>query len=348
MAKTHEGIVIWSGEDDGGVPTLGINVRDNVVKAADVTRFVYTAITDGILEIIDEVPVYTPGTPGDPLDPETGDITIDHAGRGLVVKPYDAVTTYSETHYNPGPTYIVFEQNDVTATKGFVNQVHSVNNYSPDVARSPSLSGGRQYLANSYPEHLMFLGNTFDSGVANQAPEFDFNLQMDRGAIEAIVVPRTSDSTFHGIWTGNPVTPDLPGDYQFHVLKDNVFKAAGVAEDPAFFYGQVAGDPILSPYTSRSITLNANEIITLTLPVLNPGSGTLVIDAVDDDSSEAWITFIGNLMALQTSQQGAVTDLEFEISTVGLSPGSYSATIIADLDDAGLPDIEWTIFLTVV
>ena len=347
MAKTHQGIAIWSGQDDGGVPTLGLTVRDNVVKAADVTRFVFTATEDGVLTIVDNEPVYVPGTPGDPTAPETGDITIDHAGQGLVVKPYDAITTYSEEHAHPGPTYIVFEKNDVTATKGFVNQVHSVNNYSPgSTTYSSANSGGRQYLANSYPEHLMFLGNTFDSGVANQAPEFDFNLRMDEDAIEAIVVPGTSDSTFHGVWTGNSVTPELPGDYQFHVLKDNVFKALGSAEDPDFFYGEVSGDPILSPYASRSLTLNANEIITLTLPILNPGSGAIVVDDVDDDTSEAWITFIGNLNDLLLTNQGAVTNLEFEISTVGLSAGSYSATIIAELD--GLPDIEWTILLTVV
>jgi hypothetical protein len=322
---TTGGISVQRGIPDGGLPILGHIIRENTVVATGVTR------------LVDDSPLM---------------ITIDHEGTGLSVVPFDAfafkdpltsswANDYFSATTHHGPDYVVFEQNDITATKGYVNQVWGVN--------TGAAVGGSYYLANSYPEHLVFLGNTFDSGVANQAPELNFNLRMDEDAIEAIVAAQTSNSTFYGQWRGaNTVTPELSGDYQFHVLKDNVFKAAGVTEDPDFFYGEVGSDPILSPYSTRSITLEANTVITLTLPVLNPGSGPLVIDTVDDDASEAWITFIGNLMALQTSQQGAVTNLEFEISTVGLSAGSYSATIIVDLDDAGLPDIEWTILLTVI
>jgi predicted outer membrane repeat protein len=355
--RTYAGIGVASGLADGGLQSLGIVVRDNIVRSADVVNFVYVADGEGVNG--------NPGTPDDPYNPDPDDpldpddpydITIEHDGTGLVVAPFEALSDdYDSTLNHHGPTYVVFEHNDVVATKAFENAVHAVNSLTDtsSVPLEPNESGGRHYIADSYPEHLVFLGNTFDSGTASQSPRFDFNLRVDSDYYEDLLEAATSDGLPHAFWTGNDTSPVLPGDYQFHVLKDNIFKAAGSTYDPDFFYGNIDGVDILTPYNSKAISVESNGDRAFTMPILNPAAGAWPIDDVDivfSGSPEVdWLEFTGDLNDLIVTDQGTVTRLPFAVSTTGLLGSNYTATITIDFDDlTGLPDLVWTIQLTIV
>lgn len=210
--ETNLGIQIMVGQPDGGLPTLGLSLRDNLINAVDINPIVYRGEDK------------TENTPDD--------ITIGVPGTAFVVTPYDAGAQkdasgrwkndlFASTPKDNGPEYVIFEQNDVTASVGFLNQVHTVGNHG-------GTYGGAHYLANSYPEHLVFQGNTFNSG-GSQPVKFYFNLTSDevseQAKFEAALNTHPSSFEF-GNWEGeNTETPKLPQHYQFHILTGNTFKA---------------------------------------------------------------------------------------------------------------------------
>jgi hypothetical protein len=322
---TLHGIVIWQGVPDGGVPTLGLAIRNNTVVARDAA----------IRNVEGESLGYT--------IKGAGLVTVPFEGFGTRNPQDELLRLWSADHF--GPNYVVFEHNDVTATQGYLNEPLSV-----------FLGGhphpyGFGWVAEGVTEHLAFYKNTFDSGVAAKAVEMNFNLNTD---FTDLVSRYPGAEPLHD-WRDYDGTPNIPPGYRFHVFHGNQYLAAGSLLAPNQDYGYEDDHPNynatlvanstavrLAPLPTLHLSIQQGDSRTgLTTRIWGTDFAALSLDSIAKNQS--WLTITDD----QYDSLSNSWDVEFDVSTTGLAVGRHVAVITA-LDSFSGLEIELLVFVDVI
>jgi hypothetical protein len=274
------------------------------------------------------------------------DVGRPETSAGFVTHGYEGFNLNSTA--NSGPNYLAFEGNDVTATQGYLHDPLWISGHG-----SSGGEDGAGYVAEGIPEDLVFYRNIFDSGASSTAVKMNYNLYTDFD--DLISRYPLAYRPMHNNTLDPAAAPVVPADFQFHVLKDNVFRAMGSTYSPVHDFGFDSGHP---DYDAGLVTAHSNEMtaplrtLHLALKVGETRTGLLTqiwgsdLANIDIDtvvSSSGWLT-VGSH---QYNSLDNAWDIPFSASAASLAAGQYTAVITATNDVTGL-EIELRVFLDVL
>jgi hypothetical protein len=309
-ASTAVGIILIHGVPDGGLPYLGLTLRDNVIRT---TNF---SMED-----------HEPENPND--------IVRQVEGVGIMIAPYEGWGTENGSVWftadHAGPAYTTIEGNDIVATHGFMTSRLMFSPTSTDPR-------GVVRVAEGYSENLVLYNNVFDSGTS-LGVKMTFNIETNYTDMVSGYPAGTAPL---------PITKDIdstsaaPAGYRFFVLLGNQFSAGG----PIYDFGLPTADPtigevVVAPLSTLRLTVSEGQgLSNLKFRIWNAGTEP---DSIDSISSN--VSWLGTPTWSAAPDGSPYWDIEFDLLSESLTAGEEEGVFTVEMDSGLI--IKLSVFLLI-